>query len=604
MPLNCANQALRFVRLELMLAALACFGPTPARASPSALERGSDRIVLTESEQAWIKAHPQVRWGFDPNWPPFSSYDSYQRLVGIDFDLTLLVARRAGLQLSIVSGASWAEVYAKAKAAEVDFLSATAKSPERAADFYYTHAYGTFPVVIVTRNQAPFLTTMSDLESLSISEAKDHVITELLKRDLPSARFILTDDAEESLKLVANAGADATVQNLAVACRIIRVNGLTNLKISGVTRYEFPLRFAVRKDEPELVSILDKSLATITPEEQETIYAAHLTPDIGRARDWGMWRRRAFYAACLGIALGIGLLLWNFYLKRQIRARQAAAAKLDRVRKDLERHSRELAVRVREVERLNEEMRAANHDLESFSSSVSHDLRGPLRRISSFAELLLQQAGVFLSRQHVDWLALLVRETKQMDLIIHDLLALARLGRRQLRLQRLNMNHLVKSVIGDFQTQVRARRVVWNVGELGEVHGDGNLLRLALMNLLDNALKYTRQTSLPEITIDVMPSSADGSQVVFYVRDNGIGFDMEDAKRIFDPFERLPQKDEYEGSGIGLANVSRIIQKHHGKIWCEASPGQGATFYFTLPVAPMEGIRVSEGAPEPAVQST
>jgi len=590
---------------ELILVVLACFAAARAHASTSAFERRSDvRIALTESEQGWIKAHPQVRWGFDPNWPPFSSYDSYQRLVGIDVDLTRLVARRAGFQLSIVSGASWAEVYAKAKAGEVDFLSATAKSPERAADFHYTHAYGTFPVVIVTRNEAPFLTTMPDLGSLSISAARDHVITERLRRDLPSARFILTDNAEAALKMVAHHGADATVQNLAVACRVIRFNGLTNLKISGVTRYEFPLRFAVLKDESELVSILDKSLATITPEEQETIYAAHLTPDIGKARDWGMWRRRASYGAGLGMAVGLLLLVWNFYLKQQIRTRKAAAARLHEVRKDLERRSRELAMRVKEVERLNEEMRAANRDLESFASSVSHDLRGPLRRMSSFAELLQKQAGVFLSKPHSEWLALVVRESKQMDLIIHDLLELARLGQRALRLQRVNMNHLVKSVIEDFQTQVPTRRLVWNVGELGNVYGDANLLRLALMNLLDNALKYTRQTPHPEITIDLVPPSAESSEVIFYVRDNGIGFDMKQAKKIFDPFERLAQQDEYEGIGIGLANVGKIIQKHRGRIWCEAAPNQGATFYFTLPVAPVEETPASQSAPEPAAQST
>jgi ABC-type amino acid transport substrate-binding protein len=251
------------------------------------------RIKVTAAEEQWIQTHPQVRWGFDPDWPPFSSFDSYHRLTGIDADLTRLVARRTGLQLSMVSGASWADVYAKAIAGDVDFLSATAKTDERQAAFDYTTAYAAFPVVVVTRNEAPFLTTMPDLRSLTIAAARDHVITEQLKRDFPTSRLILTDNPEQALKLVAHGSADATVQNLAVACRAIRLNGLTNLKLSGITHYEFPLRFAVRKDAPELTSILNKGLATITADEQETIFAAHLTPDIGKARDWSAWRRRA-----------------------------------------------------------------------------------------------------------------------------------------------------------------------------------------------------------------------------------------------------------------------------------------------------------------------
>jgi signal transduction histidine kinase len=173
-----------------------------------------------------------------------------------------------------------------------------------------------------------------------------------------------------------------------------------------------------------------------------------------------------------------------------------------------------------------------------------------------------------------------------MDLIIRDLLELARLGRRELRKQRVNMVHLVKSAIEDFQPQLHDRQIVWQVGELGDVYADPQLLRLALTNLLDNALKYTRHTPQTQITLGIAPDAADNSEATFYIRDNGCGFDMKEAKKIFEPFERLPQADYYEGIGIGLANVSKIIQKHGGKIWCKSAPSEGATFYFTLPVCP------------------
>lgn len=541
-------------------------------------------VQLTEAERNWIKAHPVVRWGFDPNWPPFSRLDAYDRAVGIDADLTRLVARRVGLQLEIVSGASWSEVYAKANAGEIDFLSATAKTPQRLAKFDFSHSYGTFPVVIITRNEAPFLTTMPDLGSLSIATPRDHVLTDELKRDMPSVRFILTDKAEEALKLVSHGDADATVQNLAVASRIIRLDGLTNLKISGMTRYENPLRFAVRKEMPELLSILNKGLATITPSEKEAIYAAYLTPDIGKARDWAMWRRTAWRVAEFCACLTAVLLLWNCILKREVRRRKTAQKALEEARDRLEARTRELDQRVKQIERLNEELRAANHDLESFSVSTSHDLRGPLRRMSSFAELLQKEAGPFLSRRHSEWLALVVKESRFMDHVIHDMLELARLGRRELRMQRLNMAQLVKSVVEDIQSQARTRRIVWNVGALGDVCGDPTLLRLAVANLIDNALKYTRHVPVAEITIDVDREASDAVEATLFIRDNGCGFEMKEAAKIFEPFERLPQSVEFEGIGIGLANVNKIIQKHGGKIWCESAPDQGARFYFTLPV--------------------
>lgn len=562
-------------------------GVLPLSAAAALADPKSDvRVTLSDAERNWIGAHPQVRWGFDPNWPPFSSFDLDHRLVGIDADLTRLVAQRVGIQLSIVAGKSWADIYAKAKAGEVDFLSATAKTPERLGAFNYTRAYGAFPVVVITRSDAAFLTLMRDLGGVSIAASRDHVITDQLHRDLPTAHFILTDNAEEALKLVAHGQADATVQNLAVASRVVRLNGLTNLKISGMTQYEFPLRFAVRKDEPELVSILNKGLETVTANELETIYAGHLTPDIGKARDWAMWRRRAMYAVTSGTALTILLLLWNLGLKQQIRRRRAMEAELLRARSDLERRSHELGSRVKEVEALNAQMQAANHDLESFSISVSHDLRGPLRRMSSFAELLQKQAGVFLSKPHSEWLALVVRESKHMDVIIHDLLELARLGRRELRQQRVNLGKLVRSAIEDFRPHLGARRIIWNVGPLADVYGDPGLLRQAVANLLDNALKYTRHQHETLIEIDAQPVAQDRSQLTVFVKDNGTGFDMKEARKIFEPFQRLPQDEEYEGVGFGLANVTKIIEKHGGRIWCDAAPDQGATFYFTLPVEP------------------
>lgn len=540
-------------------------------------------VQLTRAERAWLDAHPQVRWGADPDWPPFSSFDRDSQLIGIDADITRLVAARVGMRLTLVRAASWSEVLAKAKSGQEDFLSATARLPERVESFDFTEHYGSFPVVIITRNEAPFVTLLPDLGSLAVAVARDDVVTLLLQQDFPTAHFILTDTSEQALQLVARRKADVAVQNLAVATRAIRLNGLTNLKISGVTHYEFPIRFAVRKDAPELRSILDKGLATVTPAEQERIYAAHLTPDIAKARDWGIWRRRALYSALLGtVATGL-VLAWNWYLERQIQRRKAAEAALREARDALEQRAQELHGRIREFEKLNTELTVANRNLESFTASVSHDLRAPLRRVIAFAGFLKKAAEGHLTGEAQGFMATILKESTAMDRLIHDLLAFSRLGRTELHRQSVNMRQLVENVIDGFRPQLQQRAVDWRIGNLCNVFGDPNLLRYAMVNLVDNALKYTRHRTESRIIIDMTSEDATDREAIFFVKDNGSGFDIKHAKKIFEPFHRLHTSAEYEGTGIGLATVQRIIQKHEGHIWFESEPGKGAAFYFTLP---------------------
>lgn len=561
---------------------------TQGLATPGEKSRTAKALVqLTESERTWLAAHPQVRWGIDPDWPPFSSFDRNGALIGIDADITRLVAARVGLQLTLVRAATWSEVLANARAGEVDFLSATSDLPERAKMFNFTRDYGLFPVVIVTREEAPFLTLELDLRNMSIAAARDHVVTRQLERDFPGLHFVYTDTTEQALQLVSRRNADAAVVNLPVATRAVRLNGLTNLKISGITRYEFSIRFAVRKDMPELAAILDKGLATITSAELDRIYAAHLTPDIGKARDWGAWRRRALFSALIGAVIIVGALIRNWCLQCQIRRRKTVETALRETHDSLEHQSRELGLRVKEVEKLNAELMVANQNLESFSSSVSHDLRAPLRRVIAFAELMQETAGNLLTEEEREFMSAIIHESAGMDRLIHDLLEFARLGRTELRKQPVNMIKVVRKAIDDFQPQLQGRAVVWKIGALGEVFGDPNLLHYAMVNLIDNALKYSRHRSETRITIDVLQKDSTEREAVFFIKDNGCGFDMSSARRIFAPFQRLHSSAEFEGTGIGLANVQRIVQKHGGQIWFESEPDKGATFYFTLPRPPL-----------------
>jgi PAS domain S-box-containing protein len=228
------------------------------------------------------------------------------------------------------------------------------------------------------------------------------------------------------------------------------------------------------------------------------------------------------------------------------------------------------------------QLEAANQELESFSYSVSHDLRAPLRHIDGFANLLTKRANDVLDAEGRRYLGVISRAAKQMGTLIDDLLAFSRIGRTALRLEPVDQNRLVAEVIADGRYESAARPIRWEIGTLPPVQADAAMLRQVWRNLIDNAVKYSSKAEAPHITIGSAPPTADG-EVVFFVRDNGVGFDMAYAEKLFGVFQRLHGPSDFEGTGIGLANVRRIVSRHGGRTWAEGRVNEGATFYFSFP---------------------
>lgn len=234
-----------------------------------------------------------------------------------------------------------------------------------------------------------------------------------------------------------------------------------------------------------------------------------------------------------------------------------------------------------QVQRRTAELEAANHELEAFTYAVAHDLRAPLRHIRGFSDLLQRDSSSALSADGRHSLECILKGAGRMETLLEALLNLSRFGRQSVQRHQVDMKKLVSKVIEDLGPDLRGRQIDWKVGELPLVHCDLALMKIVFANLLSNAVKFTRLRS--PATIEIGQTMVEGAPVLF-VRDNGAGFDMRYAGKLFGVFQRLHRAEEFEGTGIGLATVQRILQKHGGRIWAEAEPDKGATFYFTCGV--------------------
>jgi len=259
-------------------------------------------------------------------------------------------------------------------------------------------------------------------------------------------------------------------------------------------------------------------------------------------------------------ALFAGLVTWFSVVRRRVERELLEA------RDDLEKRSAELA--------------ASNKELEAFAYSVSHDLRAPLRHMAGFSELLQKNSAQVLDDKSKRYVGVILESAKKMGALIDDLLAFSRIGRAETNKTTVNLGQLVEEALAEVRRDVGDRKIVWRVDKLPAGYGDRAMLRLALVNLISNALKFTRTRAPAEIEIGQMPAPAD--QVIIYVRDNGVGFDMKYVGKLFGVFQRLHSTEAFEGTGIGLATVQRIAHRHGGTAWGEGSPDQGATFYLSI----------------------
>jgi signal transduction histidine kinase len=266
-------------------------------------------------------------------------------------------------------------------------------------------------------------------------------------------------------------------------------------------------------------------------------------------------------------------------IAQEVATQLAIAVNQARLYERVKRLAGDLELRVRER---TAELEAANKELDAFSYSVSHDLRAPLRAVDGYARMLEEDYAGVLDAEGNRLLGVVRASSRKMGQLIDELLMFSRLGRQPLRSTPVELNALVSKVIEEQRAEIDDRRIDFTVGDLGTVDADGGLLKQVVSNLVSNAIKFTRRKELAVVEIGCRAPSNGGEARVYYVKDNGAGFDMKYYDKLFGVFQRLHSDAEYPGTGVGLAIVQRIIHRHGGRLWADSSPGEGATFCFTL----------------------
>jgi light-regulated signal transduction histidine kinase (bacteriophytochrome) len=281
-------------------------------------------------------------------------------------------------------------------------------------------------------------------------------------------------------------------------------------------------------------------------------------------------------------------VVWAAIVASFSAVRRRIEIRLREARDVLEVEIEERKQREEEVRKLNTELakraealEAANKELESFSYSVSHDLRAPLRHVVGYSELLQKQAAASLDEKSNRYIRTILESGRKMGNLIDDLLAFSRIGRAETRTTALDLEQIVKEAIAEIEQEAQGRDIAWTIGPLPSCFGDRAMLRLVVVNLLSNAVKFTRMRRPAKIEVGYCRRNDDEIEV--FVKDNGAGFDMRYVDKLFGVFQRLHIPDEFEGTGIGLASVQRIIHRHGGTVRAEGAVEQGATFYFSLP---------------------
>lgn len=529
---------------------------------------GASTVDLTAEERAWLAEHPTVRFGCDPDWPPFSFRQADGALVGIDMDLLQLLSERIGLKFEPVPTRNWEEAYARIKRGELDLVTGTARTPERQRYLHFSSAYLSFPVAIISRTDDAFYISVEDLPERRLAGPSNHAPIMELRRQFPELRLVETPTEDAAFEAVLKKRADVAVTNLANASFIIKTRGLTGLKIAGILPQQFDLTLAVPQDRTVLLHILDKGLDTLTRADLQTLNHRWIRVDYSRLIRWEIVRRWLLIGGAAVLAL-LGFFGWHAWTLR------VELAKRRVVQQALEAANARLNV-------ANAEITARHGEVSELMRVAGHDLRTPLTSVQLATDVLAFELEPKW-RPHLDRIK---TSARQMTGLIDDLLAVHALeeGRRVFQPAETDTTGLLRETLEALAPVAQRKRIVLDdagVQALPPLVVDPGALRQVFDNLISNALKY----SPPDRTVRVR-SLLWNNQVRVEVRDRGPGVPESEREKVFTKYFRGTAKPTAgeKSTGLGLAIVRELVAAMNGRVWCENAPEGGAVFIVVVPL--------------------
>ncbi len=562
-------------------------------------------IELSASDLDWLKRHPDLQVAFRSDWPPFE-YSQDGRPTGLVPDLLTRLEEQLNIRFSRTVAGSRMDAEDQLRSGEVDILPGLSRTPRTEDDFLFTRAYLTVPIALAIRDDGRFIGDLRELRTERVGVVNRHAAHDYLLINHPNLDLYPVATVEEGLLALSNGDLDVMVTHIPAVSYTVARLGLSNLRITSITPYQYDLRLAVRKDNPELQRVLNKALGSLEASETESIYNRWIHLDIEQEADYTVVRR----VVLIAIVVVLIFLYWNRKLSREVD---------ERIRSEnaLRRSEDELRAAKLEAERLAREAEAASLAKSEFLANMSHEIRTPMNAVIGYSDLLSNSVTDPQQRNYLDAIR---AGSRSLLMLINDILDLSRIeaGKMRLDYSAVSVRRLLDDVRHIFDLRAREQGITLEVSVDSKMPAammlDETRLRQVLFNLVGNAIKFThdggvtvRATAKPLKARGKDESPGPGAperqfyKLVVTVKDTGIGIAQDQLDRIFDAFEQQEGQNtrRYGGTGLGLAISRKLARMMGGELEVESESGTGSVFTVTLPrvEATVEQAE-DEGAPK------
>ncbi|MBC7191772.1 transporter substrate-binding domain-containing protein [Marinobacter sp.] len=548
--------------------------------------RDQKPIGLTSAEQSWLADHPDIRVALRTDWPPFEFTGNGGQPSGLVPDLLTRLEKNLGARFSRTPVADWRSASERLASGEVDVLPAVTRTPQRENRFLFSRPYLTVPIALVIRDEGRFVGDLRELQDQRVGVVSGHASYDYLLINHPDLNLYPVASAGEGLLALSNGELDVMVTHIPGVSYTVARLGLSNLRITSITPYQFEFRMAVRKDNPELLKILNKGLASLSSEDAEAIYNRWIHIDVEQATDYTVVRRVILTALIVVLIF----LYWNRKLSREVDERIRSENALRRSEDDLR------AAKL-EAERLASDAEAANRAKSEFLANMSHEIRTPMNAVIGYADLL---SSTVTDPQQRNYLDAIRAGSRSLLMLINDILDLSRIeaGKMRLDYSPVSMRRLLDDVRHIFDLRAREQGISLEVSVESRMPGsmllDETRLRQVLFNLVGNAIKFTHEGEVSVRAVamplpdndqpdDAKPSCCYRLEIT--VADTGIGIADDQREQIFEAFEQQEGQSSrrYGGTGLGLAISRKLVQMMGGELILDSEVGKGSVFTVCLP---------------------